>query len=85
MREKDLLGCEKNILRMPRAELESIRGFLVYVARTYWDMVPYLKGLHLTIYEWIPNRGHDEWKLIGVKLEKAMNNIHTVEKNSQGL
>ena len=30
-------------------DLESIRGFLIYVSRTYTSMIPYLKGLHQTI------------------------------------
>ena len=33
-------------------ELQSDRGFLVYVTRTYPAMVPYLKGFHLTIKMW---------------------------------
>jgi hypothetical protein len=33
-------------------KLESIRGFLVYVSRTYSEMVPYLKGIHLTLDSW---------------------------------
>ena len=32
--------------------LECIRGFLIYVARTFKWMTPYLKGLHLTIDVW---------------------------------
>ena len=76
--------AKENILRMPRVELESIRSFLVYTTRTYWDMVPYLKGLHLTIDEWRPNRGHDGWKLVGVRLEEAMNKIHTGEETLTG-
>ena len=31
------------------ARMESIRGFLIYVASKYRDMDPYLKGLHLTL------------------------------------
>ena len=69
---------------MPRAELESIRGFLVYVARTYWDMVAYLKGLHLTIDIWRHNRGHDEWKLVGVELEEAMDRYESGEERLIG-
>jgi hypothetical protein len=34
---------------IPHKTLESIRGFLVYVARTYTALVPYLKGIHLTL------------------------------------
>jgi hypothetical protein len=42
--------------------LKSIRGFLVYLARTYTAMVPYLKGLHATIDSWRPGRDADGWK-----------------------
>ena len=44
-------------------DLESTRGFLVYVSRTYPGMVPYLKGIHLTLDTWRGNRGDDGWKL----------------------
>jgi hypothetical protein len=36
--------------------LLSDQGFLIYVARTYPAMIPYLKGLHLTIERW-----RDDW------------------------
>ena len=42
--------------------LKSIRGFLVYIARTYNSMVPYLKGLHATIDSWRPGRNMNGWK-----------------------
>ena len=38
---------------MPRARMESIRGFLVYVSRKYRDMTSYLKVVHLNMYTWI--------------------------------
>jgi hypothetical protein len=47
--------------RIPHKQLESIRGFLVYVARTYSTMVPYLKGIHLTLDSWRDKRGSDGW------------------------
>jgi hypothetical protein len=31
---------------------ESYLGFLIYVSRTYSSMVPYLKGIHLTLDIW---------------------------------
>ena len=37
-------------------KLESIRGFLLYLARTYTHMKPYMKGLHLTIDGWREDR-----------------------------
>ena len=45
--------------------LQSIRGFLVYVSRTYTSMVPYLKGIHATIDSWRPNRNIDGWAYPG--------------------
>jgi hypothetical protein len=42
-------------------KLRSYRGFLVYVARTYASLVPYLKGIHLTLESWRPNRDADGW------------------------
>ena len=41
------------------ANMESIRGLLAYTARTYHDMNPYLKGLHLTLNSWRPFRGNE--------------------------
>ena len=43
--------------------LESWRGYLIYVSRTFPVMVPYLKGIHQTLDSWRPNRGADGWKL----------------------
>ena len=49
--------------KLNTADLLSWRGFLIYVSRTYHMMKPYLKGLHLTIDSWRPERGSDGWKL----------------------
>ena len=43
------------------SKMELIRGFLVYMARTYWDINPYLKVLHLTLDSWKPFRDNEEW------------------------
>jgi hypothetical protein len=43
-------------------KMQSVRGFLVYVARTYPSIVPYLKGVHATIDSWRPGRDKDGWK-----------------------
>ena len=40
---------KKQIGKLLCKTLESIRGFLVYVSRIYPAMVPYLKGIHLTL------------------------------------
>jgi hypothetical protein len=42
---------------------EKYRGFLVYVSRTYRAMVPYLKGLHLTLDFWRADRDEDGWRV----------------------
>jgi hypothetical protein len=51
-----------NDIDIPHKELESCRGFLVYVTRTYGAMVPYLKGVHHTLDSWRPGRDLDGWK-----------------------
>ncbi len=53
-------------------QLLSDRGFLVYVSQTYPAMVPYLKGIHLTVDSWRPNRDVDGWKL---PLDSKINKI----------
>jgi len=45
--------------------LESTRGFLIYVVRTYPAFNPNLKGIHLTINSWQPGHRGDEWKDMG--------------------
>jgi hypothetical protein len=42
---------------------EKYRGFLVYVSRTYTSMVPYLKGIHLSLDSWRPDRDEDGWRI----------------------
>ena len=46
---------------LDRHLLERARGFLVYVARAYTPLRPYLKGIHLTIDGWRPDRD-DDWR-----------------------
>ena len=45
-------------------ELESDVGFLIYVARTFSAMRPYLKGFHLTLHGWRQGRDDTGWKSI---------------------
>jgi hypothetical protein len=58
---KELLTAWKDGL-LPHKRLEQIRGFLIYVSRTYDWMHPYLKGLHLYINVWQEGRFKDGWK-----------------------
>jgi len=52
--------------RIPFKELERVRGFLIYTTRTYPEMTPYLKGIHLTLDGWRANRDSDGWKFLGL-------------------
>jgi hypothetical protein len=45
-----------------RSHMESDRGFLNYVTQAYPALVPYLKGIHLTIDGWRPDRNDQGWK-----------------------
>ena len=63
---------EENPTALPRERLKQIRGFLVYLSRTYPDMVPYLKGVHLTLDSWRAGRNSAGWKLRGRELLAAM-------------
>ena len=60
--------CEED--GIPFKQLERIRGFLVYTTRTYPAMVPYLKGIHLTLDGWRKHRDPEGWKYIGIKWEE---------------
>ena len=40
-------------------QLERDRGFLVYLSRTYRSMIPYLKGIHLSLDSWREGRDVD--------------------------
>jgi hypothetical protein len=49
--------------RLDFKPLESKRGYLIYVTRTYPSTVPYLKGIHLTLDSWRANRDEDGWNI----------------------
>jgi hypothetical protein len=42
--------------------LESARGFMIYVSRTYLPMIPFLLGIHHTLDSWRPSRREDGWR-----------------------
>jgi hypothetical protein len=50
------------INQLPLKRLMQVRGFLLYVTRTYRYLTPYLKGLHLTIDGWRKGRDVEGWK-----------------------
>jgi hypothetical protein len=72
---------------IPHKTLESIRGFLVYVAPTYMTLVPYPKGIHLILDSWRANRGDDGWPIDdddGWRLANTIDNIIEDEVARQG-
>ena len=54
---------ENRTAQLNHKDMERGRGFLVYLSRTYTSIVPYLKGIHLTIDSWRGGRDEDGWKL----------------------
>jgi hypothetical protein len=52
--------------------LERRRGFLLYVTRTYPAMVPYLKGIHLTLDGWRKGRDAEGWKVTDREAREAI-------------
>lgn len=44
--------CAQNKQPLYHSTLESYRGFLMYISRTYPMVAPYLKGIHLVLDSW---------------------------------
>ena len=59
---RDLVDRTTANSEVERKALERIRGFLIYVSRTYRWMVPYLKGIHLTIDSWREDRDREGYR-----------------------
>jgi hypothetical protein len=61
----DALVCELDEYEwLDFKSVELVRGFLMYVSRTYWPMIPFLLGTHHTLDSWRPNRVLDGWRQI---------------------
>jgi hypothetical protein len=66
---------------LDHSELESDRGFLIHIARTYPMMVPYLKGIHHTLESWRVGRNEDGWKFDKLQWENLLEGEMTGEEN----
>ena len=53
----------KEVACLEHKQMEQGRGFLVYLSRTYTSIVPYLKGIHLTLDSWRKGRDREGWKM----------------------
>ncbi len=60
--------------------LEKGRGFLVYFSRTYPSIVPYLKGIHLTLDSWRPNRDSEGWKIKSTSTKECDSSSYALEE-----
>ena len=60
--------------KIHRGTLESIRGYLLYLCRTYTYITPYIKGLHLTIDGWRPGRDEQGWRTKKSKIARELGN-----------
>ena len=61
----DMLGTGP----LPLQRMLEIRGFLMYVVRTYPWLNPYMKGMHLTIDSWRAGRAEDGFKMTTKELQ----------------
>ena len=67
---------------LPLKRLMLAQVYFNYLPRTYSWMAPYLKGIHLTINEWHPDRDKKGYPL-SRKAWKAK--LHEMEKNGYRL
>jgi hypothetical protein len=63
MLDEMMTSLEASKGELCRKRLEQIRGFLIYVTRTYPGMIPYLIGIHMTIDGWRNTRDATGWRL----------------------
>jgi hypothetical protein len=60
---------------------ERIRGFLVYVARTYRPMTHFLMGLHINIYGWRSGRDEEGRRLREAEVNASRDSEDESESN----
>jgi len=63
------------ISKGPSVEFKTLErhwGYLMYMGRTYPAMVPYLKGIHLTLDSWRPWRRDNGWKMTLAEIHTAL-------------
>ena len=54
---------------------EQLVGFIVYVAQTYTNLFPYLKGIYLTLNSWRKGRDSEGWLKLEMKRLRRLNRI----------
>jgi hypothetical protein len=71
-------GSPRSSQGVDHRALESDRGFLIDASQTYPSMVPYLKGVHLTLDSWREGRREDGYK-------RSQKEINILRRNSDVL
>ena len=83
--QHSLTQLENNNIELDHKALRSDRGFLVYVTQAYPSMVPYLKGIHLSLETWRGGRDPEGWKLKDVgKEHNSMHYCVSEESDNEG-
>ena len=68
-----------------RKDLERSTGFMNHLAMTFEDVIPFLKGLYLTLNSWRPGRDQDDWKMSAKKWKIFLGSQRDVDsKGDQG-
>jgi hypothetical protein len=62
-RVAELRSTEDGRPFLDRKELEKETGFMNHLSMTFETMIPYLKGLYLTLNSWREGRDDNDWKL----------------------
>jgi hypothetical protein len=62
--------------------LESNVGFIVHVAMTYTSMIPYLKGIYLTLNLWRDNRNEEGWKEVRKRKQECDPEEEVIEREN---
>ena len=76
-------ACKQVPLELDFKDLEKGHGFLVYLSRTYDPIVPYLKGIHLTLDSWRTGRDAEGWK-VNKKRKRSADDGVQVEEEEYG-
>ena len=65
--------------------LERDRGFFVHLGMTFPSFNPFLKGIHLTLDSWRPNRKDDGWKMMDKEWIAYLNSLPEDKARSHAL
>jgi hypothetical protein len=58
-----IAGSDLSKIEMNYKELEVARGFLVHLSMTFEMLTHHLKGFHLALASYLPQRSEDGWKM----------------------